>query len=63
MIEKYKPKKGSKYYIIFKMNNSSHVEKAIWEDSELDKSRFDNDNCFRSKKEAKTMLSLFGSSW
>lgn len=63
MSEQYKPKKGSKYYYIFTMNNSSHVEKSIWEESELDKARFNDQNCFRSKKSAKTMLDLFGNAW
>ena len=63
MSELSRPKKGSKYYTIFKMHNSCHIEQKIWEDSELDKSRFENQNYFRTKNEAKTMLNLFGDAW
>lgn len=58
-----KPKKGSKYYIIFTMNNSSHIEKVVWEDSELDNVRYNDQNCFKSRKKAETMLKLFGRAW
>ena len=59
MQDNWKPKIGKKYYYFVVGHIRSGVHKAIWENSDVDLARYNEQNCFRSMKTAEFIYKSF----
>lgn len=57
--ERWKPRIGGKYYVLKSGHILKGVHKRVWEKSDVDMSYWNNDNCYKSKKEADFIYNSF----